>query len=71
VSGENELQIYVTQDSPTGKNDPEGLQVNIFSAIADPVPEPGTLSLFAISMLGIYVNKKRSAPVQRLYGNKE
>lgn len=59
VAGENELQLYVTQDSPTGKEDPEGLQVNILSATADPVPEPAMLSLFAVSMLGIY-----------LYGNR-
>jgi hypothetical protein len=63
VAGENELQIYVTQIPPTGKNDPEGLQLNIFSAIADPVPEPTSLSLFALSVLGIYVNKKHRAPV--------
>lgn len=59
VAGENELQFYVTQDPISGKTDPEGLQVNIFSATADPVPEPAALSLIALSVLGIYANKKR------------
>jgi hypothetical protein len=68
VTGENELQFYVTQIPPTGKMDPEGLQVDIFSATADPVPEPVTLSLFALSMLGIYVIKKRTARSQHLRG---
>ncbi len=61
VAGENELQIYVTQIPPTGKNDPEGLQVDILSAIADPVPEPAMLSLFAVSILGLCVHRKRPA----------
>jgi len=59
VSGENELQFYVTQDPPSGKEDPEGLQVNIFSATATPVPEPALSSLFALSMLGMYISKRR------------
>jgi hypothetical protein len=63
VAGENELQFYVTQIPPTGKNDPEGLQLNIFSATADPVPEPTSLSVFALSVLGIYLDKKRRAAV--------
>lgn len=57
--GENELQFEVTQDPPSGKEDPEGLQVNVFSATADAVPEPTTLSLFALSMLGTFLSKKR------------
>lgn len=44
VSGENELQLYVTQP-PTPGPEPDGLQVAIFSATADPVPEPGTITL--------------------------
>lgn len=63
VAGENELQFYVTQDpnavNGNGVGNPEGLQVDIFSATAEPVPEPTTLSLFAFSMLGIFFNKKR------------
>ncbi|HEV2456643.1 MAG TPA: PEP-CTERM sorting domain-containing protein [Verrucomicrobiae bacterium] len=63
VAGENELQFYVTQDPDapggSGKGNPEGLQVNIFSATAEPVPEPTTLSLFALSMLGYISIKKR------------
>lgn len=62
VAGENELQIYVTQDPDapggSGKGNPEGLQVNIISATAEPVPEPATLSLLALSLPGIYVHRK-------------
>jgi hypothetical protein len=65
VAGENELQLYVTQapDAPggDGKGNPEGLQVNVFSATADPIPEPATLSLFALSMLGLSLKKKRTS----------
>jgi hypothetical protein len=50
VSGENELQFYVTQDSGDGIN-PEGLQVNILSATAEPVPEPSIFSLLCLSAL--------------------
>jgi hypothetical protein len=57
VAGVNELQFYVTQN-PGGGTNPEGLQVDIFSASAEPVPEPATLSLFAISALGIYLRKQ-------------
>ena len=64
VAGENELQLYVTQDPDApggnGVGNPEGLQVNIFSATGDPVPEPATISLFALSMLGICLNKKQA-----------
>ncbi|HEX3627354.1 MAG TPA: PEP-CTERM sorting domain-containing protein [Verrucomicrobiae bacterium] len=63
VSGENELQFYVTQnpDAPGGDGvgNPEGLQVNILSAIAQPVPEPATLSLFTLSLMGLYINRRR------------
>jgi hypothetical protein len=44
VSGENELQLYVTEPVTPGP-EPDGLQVAIFSATADPVPEPGTMTL--------------------------
>jgi hypothetical protein len=44
VSGENELQFYVTEPVTPGPA-LEGLQVTIFSATADPVPEPGTMTL--------------------------
>lgn len=59
VAGENELQFYVTQIPPSGVNDPEGLQVDILNAIADPVPEPVTLSLLALSTAGICIVKKQ------------
>jgi hypothetical protein len=65
VVGENELQFYVTQDPDapdgSGTGNPEGLQVNIFSATADPVPEPTALSLFALSMLLISNRLLRNA----------
>lgn len=63
VAGENELQFDVTQDPDApggdGVGNPEGLQVNILSATAQSVPEPATLSLFALSLLGLYINRKR------------
>lgn len=63
VAGENELQFDVTQDPDapggSGVGNPEGLQVNILSATAQPVPEPATLSLFALSLLGLFFNRKR------------
>ncbi|MGH7940463.1 MAG: PEP-CTERM sorting domain-containing protein [Limisphaerales bacterium] len=63
VAGENELQFYVTQNpdavNGNGIGNPEGLQVNILSATAQPVPEPAILSLFTLSMLGLYINRKR------------
>lgn len=58
VAGENQLQFYVTQNPPTGKEDPEGLQVNIFGATADSVPEPTLLSLFALSIPAVLINRK-------------
>lgn len=68
VSGENELQFDVTQAPPNGKEDPEGLQVNLFSATADSVPEQSsTLSLFALSLsvLGVFANKKCHQPTKQ------
>lgn len=63
LAGENELQFYVTQnpDAPngSGKGNPEGLQVNILSATAQPVPEPAILSLLTLSLLGLCINRKR------------
>lgn len=50
LPGENELQFLVTQDAGGGIN-PEGLQVNILSATAEPVPEPSTFCLFGFSAL--------------------
>jgi hypothetical protein len=63
VAGENELQFDVTQDPDApggnGVGNPEGLQVNILSATAQPVPEPAPLSLFALSLLAPYIKRKR------------
>jgi len=59
VAGQNELQFYVTQN-PGGGTNPEGLQVNIFSATAEPVPEPATLSFFGLfALAAVRVRKKR------------
>lgn len=66
VAGENELQFYVTQLAPSGKEDPEGLQADIFSATADPVPEPATLSLVALSVLGIYAIYPRPKRIRQV-----
>ena len=57
VAGENQLQFYVTQNAGDGTN-PEGLQVNIISATAEPVPEPSTISFFVLSAIGIYLRKQ-------------
>jgi hypothetical protein len=71
VAGENELQFYVTQDPDApggnGKGNPEGLQVSIISATAEPVPEPATLSLFALSLLRIYGTSKGSAMIRKSF----
>jgi hypothetical protein len=49
-AGENTLQFVVTQD-PGGGINPEGLQVNILSATAEPVPEPTSFSILGVSGL--------------------
>jgi hypothetical protein len=60
VAGENELQFYVTQLPPSGKEDPEGLQVNIFSATA--VPGPVMLSLNLLSETNVQLHFGGAVP---------
>lgn len=62
AAGENELQIYVTQAPPSGKEDPEGLQVNLLSACAVPVSEPGMLSLSLLGKTNVQLQFSNAAP---------
>ena len=57
VSGQNQLQFVVTQEGGSGPINPEGLQVNITSATASPVPEPATFSLLGLA--GLLLGKLR------------
>jgi hypothetical protein len=63
VSGQNKLQFFVTQDPLSGDAilNPEGLQVDISSATAMPVPEPAAISLLGLSgflLLGRFLKNK-------------
>lgn len=63
VAGQNQLLFYVTQDPTVSSENPEGLQVDIISATAQPVPEPAAVSLLGLSGLllaGRFLKNKRS-----------
>ncbi len=60
VAGTNELQFYVTQIAPTGKEDPEGLQANIFSATA--VPAPVMLSVSLVNQTNVQIQFGSAVP---------
>jgi hypothetical protein len=73
VSGENTLQFYVFQDSPSepGEEDPEGLQVNIMNATAEAVPEPDVATLLLITLIVFWMLRvDRAATVRERAGRR-